>query len=86
MKGEGSLKMLPTGLPQSGRAGDGAGPNCLIVGQDASGRWIVRDGAGLKAGIFGSFGAALQFAKEEARDSNGTIIVSPQQLELGVEL
>jgi hypothetical protein len=78
--------MLPRGLPQSSLAGDGAGLNCLMIGQDASGRWIVRDSRGLKAGIFGSFGAALQFAKEEARGSDARIILSPAQLELGLEL
>jgi hypothetical protein len=57
-----------------------------MVGQDASGRWIVRDSVGLKAGIFGSFGAALQFAKEEARGSHARIILSAALLELGVEL
>ncbi len=64
----------------------GAGQNCLILGQNGEGRWVVRDRLGLKAGIFSSFEAAHQFAKEEAEAAHSSIILSPAALELGMDL
>lgn len=37
-----------------------------LVGQDAEGRWIVRDQAGLRGGVFANRTAALHFALLES--------------------
>ncbi|MGO9544818.1 MAG: hypothetical protein ACLPPF_08500 [Rhodomicrobium sp.] len=64
----------------------GAEENCLILGQNGQGLWVVRDRLGLKAGIFASFEAAHHFAKEEAAAAHSRIILSPAALELGLDL
>jgi hypothetical protein len=51
--------------------------NALRIGRNSKGAWIVKDRLGLRAGIFRSYGCALQFAKEEAA-AHGLIIVAAQ--------
>ena len=63
-----------------------AEPNCLIVGMNGDGRWVVRDRLGLKAGIFSSFESAIHFAKMEAEAAHSGVILSEAGLELGLDL
>ncbi|MGO9173711.1 MAG: hypothetical protein ACLP7P_17355 [Rhodomicrobium sp.] len=67
-------------------ASAGAETNCLIVGQNGEGLWVVRDRLGLKAGIFSSLESALHFAKEEAKAYRSSVTVSDAVLELGLDL
>jgi len=57
-----------------------------MVGQNSEGHWVVRDGLGLKAGIFSSLESALHFAKEEARAGGSGVVLSATAVELGLDL
>jgi hypothetical protein len=64
---------------------NGAEANCLFVGQNSKGAWVVRDRLGLKAGIFRSRASALHFAKDEARASNLQFHEMATQVELDID-
>ncbi len=59
--------------------------NCLIIGQDVNGLWIVRDRFGLRAGIFRALAPALRFAKEEARAGNYSLVSTAGPIDLDVD-
>jgi hypothetical protein len=54
------------------------------IGQDVSGRWIVRDVRGLHGGIFNSRAAALRFALRES--DHNVAIMEPNILSLSAAL
>lgn len=68
-------------LPMPAAAGENALPN-FIVGQDASGRWLVRDVDGLVGGVFRDRQAAERFASFESGHREGHVRHAP----LGVRL
>lgn len=63
----------------------GVDVNCLFIGQNNKGCWVVRDRLGLKAGIFRSYDCALHFAKEEAFAERLSIVTVRGPLELGCD-
>jgi hypothetical protein len=56
--------------------------NCLIIGQNRKGHWVVRDCLGLKAGLFRSFASAVHFAEGEASAGCLEVFVTEKPLEL----
>jgi hypothetical protein len=63
---------------------DGVEANCLFIGQNGKGAWVVRDKLGLKAGIFRSRASAFHFAKEEARACHLQVHEVATRVELGI--
>jgi hypothetical protein len=63
---------------------NGTEANCLFVGQNSKGSWVVRDRLGLKAGIFRSRASALHFAKDEARAGNVRFYEVATRVELAI--
>ncbi len=59
-----------------------AAANCLFVGQNPAGCWVVRDRLGLKGGIFANFGAAVQFAQAEAKAAGWGVELTARSLEI----
>jgi hypothetical protein len=67
--------------PANGAATADRFANALRIGRNGRGAWVVKDGLGLKAGIFRSYACALQFAKEEAAAHGLVIVVAQAPLE-----
>jgi len=56
----------------------------LLVGQNSSGRWVVRDSRGLCGGLFVNREEALRFALSECVRCPRGVIMVPGNLELDV--
>ena len=55
---------------------------CLFIGQDHSGRWVVRDAPNLCGGLFVSRNEAIRFAMLECQRRPQSVIMLPDGLEL----
>jgi hypothetical protein len=62
--------------PASDRGSD-AGVQTFLLGQNAAGQWIIRDTAGLNAGLFRSREAAIRYVRYECADRNVDIALMP---------
>jgi len=67
--------------PASDRGSD-AGATTFLLGQNAAGLWIIRDLAGLNAGLFRSREAAIRYARYECADRNVDIAQLPDGTQL----
>lgn len=70
-----------TAGPASDRGSD-AGAQTFLLGQNAAGRWIIRDAAGLNAGVFRSREAAIRYVRYECADRNVDIAQMPDGTQL----
>jgi hypothetical protein len=61
-----------------------AASQCLLVGKDRQGRWVVRNEAGTAGGLFIDRAAALHFAMLEIGNRPQAVIMVPGTLELAV--
>ena len=46
----------------------------FLIGQDARGKWVIRESTGKKAGLFVSREAALKFAHLESTDEHFAVV------------
>jgi hypothetical protein len=46
----------------------------FLLGQDARGKWVIRESTGKKAGMFLSREAALRFARLESTDEHFAVV------------
>jgi hypothetical protein len=46
----------------------------FLIGQDAHGKWVIRESSGKKAGMFVSREAALRFARLESTDEHFAVV------------
>jgi hypothetical protein len=60
----------------------GSSGNCLYLGQNRRGAWVVRDRLGLKAALFRLRADAMHFAREEASAGGLRLFLTSQPLEL----
>lgn len=71
--------------PHLNKAGQVHTPQSLrdyfLVGQNAAGRWVVRDNKKQKGGIFSSQSAAIRFARRESPSGQFAMIYMPEGLE-----
>ena len=53
----------------------------FLLGQNAAGRWVLRDNRSRKGGIFLSQKAAMQYARRESSSQQFAIVYLPEGLE-----
>ena len=58
--------------------------DCVLVGVDRGGSWVVRTISGKRGGLFVSRGAALRYAQLEFARTRSRIVMMPGNLELDV--
>lgn len=58
--------------------------DCVLVGVDRHGSWVVRTSSGKRGGLFVSRVAALRYAQLEFARSRSRIVIMPGHLELDV--
>jgi hypothetical protein len=56
--------------------------NCLLVGRNSRGHWIVRDRSSRHGGLFASLAAAQRYARVQNVSRDATIVMVPGCLEL----
>ena len=54
----------------------------FLIGKDSRGNWVVRDGAGLRGGLFVDRSDAVRFAMQENGYHSRAVIMVPGTLEL----
>jgi hypothetical protein len=72
----GSPKSRETSLQSSSRS------TVFLIGKDSRGNWVVRDGAGLRGGLFVDRSDAVRFAMQENGYHSRAVIMVPGTLEL----
>ena len=69
-------------IQQDIRAASAAHYSCLFIGQDRTGRWVVRDAQSLCGGLFANRTEAIRFAMYECQRRPQSVIMLPDGLEL----
>jgi hypothetical protein len=54
----------------------------LVVGRNSHGLWVVREQLGRCGGLFTTRTEAIRFALQEASHGPGTVLISPETVEL----
>jgi hypothetical protein len=60
--------------------------SCLFIGQDRTGRWVVKDAQSLCGGLFANRTEAIRFAMYECQRRPQSVIMLPDGLELDAPL
>jgi hypothetical protein len=60
--------------------------SCLLIGQDRTGRWVVKDAQSLCGGLFANRTEAIRFAMYECQRRPQSVIMLPDGLELDAAL
>jgi len=68
-------------IQQDIKAASAVGP-CLFIGQDRSGRWVVKDARCMCGAMFSDRTAAIRFAMYECQRRPQSVIMLPDGLEL----
>jgi hypothetical protein len=68
-------------IQQDIKAGTAVG-SCLFIGQDRSGRWVVKDAQCMCGGLFADRTAAIRFAMYECQRRPQSVIMLPDGVEL----
>jgi hypothetical protein len=55
---------------------------CFMIGQDSHGNWVVRDGNGIRGGLFVDRAQAVKFVRFETGNQPNAIVVASGILEL----
>jgi hypothetical protein len=69
-------------IQQDVRAASAANYSCLFIGQDRTGRWVVKDAQSLCGGLFANRNEAIRFAMYECQRRPQSVIMLPNGLEL----
>jgi hypothetical protein len=69
-------------IHQDIKAASAAGDACLFIGQDRTGRWVVKDAQSLCGGLFANRLEAIRFAMYECQRRPQSVIMLPDGLEL----
>ena len=69
-------------IQQDIKAAGAASYSCLFIGQDRTGRWVVKDAQSLCGGLFTNRSEAIRFAMYECQRRPQSVIMLPDGLEL----
>jgi len=65
----------PIAREREGGAWAGIGTAVFLLGQNAAGRWVVRDSSNRRGGLFFSKAGALKYIRDETRAQGCAVLV-----------
>jgi hypothetical protein len=69
-------------IQQNIKLASAADSSCLLIGQDRTGRWVVKDAQSLCGGLFANRTEAIRFAMYECQRRPQSVIMLPDGLAL----